>query len=200
MTEARARKSSPTRMSSSTKKQPAVHERYQRHPPPRDTRPTRSLHISISLLILTCFVLYAQRNAKIKPRLPYEPGGRSLPEWYGICSREGKKVYTVPKEGGIGPVECVVVGGKEVIDSGSLGRLFRDQSRTFLTLMMREVARIRRRWGDRETIGAVDESPSPVRQAGGLRIIYLAPGNALTPVGNIHAKRWDAELMPNRGW
>jgi len=30
-------------------------------------------------------------------------------------------VYTVPEEGGIGAAECVVVGGKEVKDTGSLG-------------------------------------------------------------------------------
>jgi len=48
-------------------------------------------------------------------------GKEGLPEWYAICSKEGKKVYTVPEEGGMGAVECVVVGGKEVVDTGSLG-------------------------------------------------------------------------------
>jgi len=48
-------------------------------------------------------------------------GGKELPEWYAICSKEGRKVYTVPEESGVGGVECVVVGGKEVVDTGSIG-------------------------------------------------------------------------------
>ena len=127
MTEVRARKPPPTRMSASTKEQPLVPERSRRLPPPRDKRPSRTLHISISLFILTCFILYAQRNGKIRAKLPYKAGGKHLPDWYGICSKGGKKIYTVPEEGGIGPVECIVVGGKEVVDSGSLGRLSRNE-------------------------------------------------------------------------
>jgi len=44
------------------------------------------------------------------------------------------------------------------------------------------VARIRRKWGDKATIGAVDGSPEAVRKAGGLQIIYLPPGHTMTPV------------------
>ena len=91
---------------------------YQRTPrPPRKTN--RSLHISISLLILAFFVVYAQQN---KPKQdPFRVAGRSLPQWYAVCSKEGAKVYTVPEEGGEGAVECVVVNGKYVHDNGSLG-------------------------------------------------------------------------------
>jgi hypothetical protein len=42
--------------------------------------------------------------------------------------------------------------------------------------------RIRRRWGDKKTIGAVDGSPEAVRKAGGLQIFYLPAGHTLTPV------------------
>jgi hypothetical protein len=51
----------------------------------------------------------------------YQVGGEDLPEWYAICSKEGRKIYTVPEDEGVGAVECVVVGGKEVMDTGSLG-------------------------------------------------------------------------------
>jgi hypothetical protein len=50
----------------------------------------------------------------------FEAGGKRLPEYYGVCSKEGK-VYTVPPVKGLGAVECVVVKGKEVVDTGSLG-------------------------------------------------------------------------------
>jgi hypothetical protein len=91
--------------------------KYRRQPPPPPVRPTRALHIAISLLILGGFVFYAQRNIpKHAPRID------KLQESYAICSKEGRKVYTVPEEGGVGGVECVVVRGKEVLDTGSLGR------------------------------------------------------------------------------
>jgi hypothetical protein len=96
--------------------------RYQKAARAPPKRPTRHVHISITLLILACFILYAnnQRLAK-KTTVVYKTGGNDLPEWYGICSEEGKRIYTVPEEGGLGEVECVVVGGKEVKDTGSLG-------------------------------------------------------------------------------
>ncbi len=109
-------------MSGPAEKAPLLNQRYQKHPPPRTARPTRSLHISVSLFILAAFVLYAQRQGISKSKVPYEFGPtRALPDLYGICSKEGKKVYTVPEEGGVGGVECLVVGGKEVVDTGSLG-------------------------------------------------------------------------------
>ena len=51
-------------------------------------------------------------------------GGKAskFPGWYGICSKEGKRIYTVPVEGGLGEAECIVVGDKRVVDTGSLGR------------------------------------------------------------------------------
>ena len=108
------------RMSHPSENKALLDERYRKHPPPKTVRPTRTLHITISLFILLSFVLYAQRKG-VKPKTPYGVGGTSLPEWYGICSKDGKKVYTVPEGGGLGAVECVVVGGKEVVDTGSLG-------------------------------------------------------------------------------
>ncbi|WVQ83884.1 hypothetical protein IAT38_006028 [Cryptococcus sp. DSM 104549] len=133
---------------------------YQRHPPPpRQSRTsTRALHISVSLLILAAFVIYAQRQAgevkKVPPPKTYSVGGDELPERYAICSREGRKVYTVPAdEEGVGAVECVVVEDKSVIDTGSLSK-------------------VRRKW-----ITAVhDRTP-----ANALKIIYLPPGHTLTP-------------------
>jgi hypothetical protein len=45
-------------------------------------------------------------------------------------------------------------------------------------------ARIRRKWGDRSTVGAADGSPEEVRKEGGLQIVYLPPGHTMTPVSN----------------
>lgn len=98
-------------------------ERYQKAPRPPPKRPMRQIHISITLLILACFIVYASR-LRSKTPTTYELGGKALPGWYAICSKEGKKIYTVPGYGGLGAVECVVVGGKEVMDTGSLGTLF----------------------------------------------------------------------------
>jgi hypothetical protein len=95
--------------------------RYQKTPRPPPSRPTRHIHISITLLILACFILYANNQRHSSKVTIYQVGKENLPERYAICSKEGKKVYTVPEEGGVGPVECVVVGGKEVVDTGSLG-------------------------------------------------------------------------------
>jgi hypothetical protein len=97
--------------------------RYQKTARPPPKRPTRHIHISITLLILACFIIYANNQRHTKKPIVYEVGNTNLPEWYGICSREGKKIYTVPVDSGVGAVECVVVGGKEVKDVGSLGGL-----------------------------------------------------------------------------
>lgn len=99
-------------------------ERYQRAPrPPPNRRPTRHIHISITLLILACFILYANNQRHKRPSRVYQIDGTPLASWYAVCSKEGKKIYTVPEEGGLGAVECVVVGDKEVADTGSLGEL-----------------------------------------------------------------------------
>lgn len=107
---------------SGIEKPQAAGARYQKAARPPPKRPTRHIHISITLLILACFILYAnnQRLAP-KPAVVFHTGLKDLPEWYGICSKEGKRIYTVPEDGGLGEVECVVVGGKEVRDIGSLG-------------------------------------------------------------------------------
>lgn len=96
-------------------------DRYQKTARPPPKRPTRHIHISITLLILACYILYANNQRLIKRPVVYKVGGDALPDWYAICSKEGKRIYTVPEEGGLGEVECVVVGGKEVKDTGSLG-------------------------------------------------------------------------------
>lgn len=82
----------------------------------------RQLNISITLLILACFILYASKQRATEKTSMYQLGGRPLPKWYAVCSKEGKRIYTVPEEGGVGATECVVVGDKEVVDSGSLGK------------------------------------------------------------------------------
>jgi hypothetical protein len=96
---------------------------YQKTPRPPIKRPSRHIHISITLLILACFILYAnnQRHSKKTTSSLYQVGGEDLPKWYAICSKEGRKIYTVPEHEGVGAVECIVVGGKEVRDTGSLG-------------------------------------------------------------------------------
>ena len=109
----------PAQMSTAKERQALLGQR--RQPTPRPLRPTRALHISISLLILACFVIYAQRQGRANPTGLYEVTGRQLPTHYAICSKEGKKIYTVPEDAGLGPVECVVVEGKEVVDTGSIG-------------------------------------------------------------------------------
>lgn len=121
MSELRARKP-PNKMSTSREKKPLLSQRYQKHPLPKTSRPTRTLHISISLIILLGFVLYAQRKGAFNNNKSFEVGGKALPEWYGICSKEGRKIYTAPEEGGVGGVECVVISRKEVVDTGSLGQ------------------------------------------------------------------------------
>jgi hypothetical protein len=92
---------------------------YQRTPRP-PSRSNRSLHISISLLILAFFVIYAHNNRPTKT--PYAVGGKALPSWYAFCSKDGRRIYTIPEAGGEGAVECVVVHGKVVAETGSLGR------------------------------------------------------------------------------
>ncbi|WVF70416.1 hypothetical protein IAT40_005206 [Kwoniella sp. CBS 6097] len=130
---------------------------YQRHPPPpRRGHPTRSLHISLSLLILGFFVIYAQRFSWISPkssRKGYSAHGQPLPDKYVICSQESPRVYTVPEDEGVGQTECVVVVGKEVVDSGSLGK-------------------VRRKW-----ITSVHDQ----KAKDAMKIIHLPPGHSLTP-------------------
>ncbi|KAK8846587.1 hypothetical protein IAR55_005673 [Kwoniella newhampshirensis] len=128
---------------------------YQRAPPPpRRGHPTRPLHLSLALVILAFFVVYAQKQTfKSKAPSLYSVEGTKLPEIYAICSKEGQKAYTVPVEGGVGRVECVVVDGKEVVDTGSLGK-------------------IRRKWI------SSDNRQKPLHD---LKVIYLPAGHTMTP-------------------
>lgn len=130
-------------------------------PSPRSTRP---VHLALSIVILGFFVLYAQRTGiSKKGAWTVDSGKRPLPSWYAVCGRDGRKaVYTVPPESGVGAVECIVVGDKHVVDTGSL-------------------AKVRRKYGDKATIGGVDGSPAHIKKDGGLRIIYLPAGHSLTP-------------------
>jgi hypothetical protein len=48
-------------------------------------------------------------------------------------------------------------------------------------------AKLRRKYGDKATIGAVDQAPAEVKKNGGLQIIYLQPGHSITPVRFIAA-------------
>ena len=108
-------------LSSITPAVPRKTSKPARRPPKRIQ--TRSLHLSITLGILCLFVLYAQRDGS--GRIAYKSGGRKMPDRYAICSKEGKLVYSIPEEGGVGGVECVVVEGKMILDIGSRGQLLR---------------------------------------------------------------------------
>nr|XP_019008917.1 amidohydrolase [Kwoniella pini CBS 10737]OCF47698.1 amidohydrolase [Kwoniella pini CBS 10737] len=128
---------------------------YQRHPPPpRRGHPTRSLHISLSLLILGFFVVYAQKHQTFyKSSTTYNVNDKQLPERFAICSKDGSKVYTVPEDEGIGAKECVVVAKGIVVDTGSIGK-------------------IRRKW----ITSMYDQKPFNA-----MKIIYLPQGHTLTP-------------------
>lgn len=80
-------------------------------------------------------------------------------------------------------MECVVVKGKEVADSGSLSEYMTSASTR--QVADGETDRIRRRWGDKATIGGVDQSPEAVRLAGGVEILYLPEGQTMTPVSSM---------------
>ncbi|WVW78929.1 hypothetical protein I302_100892 [Kwoniella bestiolae CBS 10118] len=111
---------------------------YQRHPPPpRRGHPTRSLHISLALLILGFFVVYAQKHQTFYYTKPiYTKNGKQLPDSFAICSKDGNGVYTVPEAEGVGQTQCVVVKHGEVIDTGSLGK-------------------IRRKWTEQKALNAI---------------------------------------------
>jgi len=125
------------------------------------------MHMAITVVIMAFFVLYSQRQGKGAYTVDTIKSARPLPEWYAVCSKEGKKVYTVPADGGAGAVECVVVGGKRVVDTGSL-------------------AKVRREWGERGSTPpsgdstAVTGAPDAVKKKG-IKIVYLPPGHSLTP-------------------
>jgi hypothetical protein len=154
---------------------------YQRHPRQPQKRPTRTLHLSLSLLILGFFVIYSQRERLGSKKYVYEYGGKKMPAAFGVCSA-WKKVYTVPAEEGVGPAECVVVSEKVVVDTGSLGKLPFTVHRFYKVAYHK--ARIRRRWGD----AAVGSSGELAPKKKGLHILHLPAGHSLTPVSAINFK------------
>ncbi|ORX33527.1 amidohydrolase family-domain-containing protein [Kockovaella imperatae] len=124
--------------------------------PPRHIRHRqagRSLHLSLTLGILALVVLYARQNRSSLNTYNY--GGKKLPMKYAVCSREGKKIYTVPEESGVGPVECVVVQGKYVVDTGSM-------------------AHVRRKWTE-------PQSQATWQWTSKMKVFYLPEGHTMTP-------------------
>ncbi|OXB36538.1 hypothetical protein LQV05_004837 [Cryptococcus neoformans] len=161
----------PTRLRHDHQPQPTINGimQYPRHPPPR-VPSTRSLHLSISLLIVAAVIVYAQKQSFMKNVLPSKVYSvtETLPEKYAICGKEGNKVYTVPYEvetaievagaaewekEAVGAVQCVVVDNDKVVDTGSLNK-------------------IRRKWV-KNTLGRTTQDD--------LQVIHLPPGHTLTP-------------------
>ncbi|CAE6496675.1 unnamed protein product [Rhizoctonia solani] len=90
----------------------------------------------------------------------------------------------VPMENGtFGPVECMVINGRFIADTGS-------------------IEEIRRRWGDRATTGPVTGAPDVSRKSG-LKFIYLEKGQAAYPGfhdAHAHVLQWGwASQLPLRG-
>lgn len=123
--------------------------------PPTRAKPSRSVHIAISLLVLAVMLVFAKRQGDPSRPWSVDGGSRPLPKTYAVCSSE-KRIYTVPPAGGLGAVECVVVADKRVKDVGSL-------------------AHVRRTYGDRSAkIKAPDGKT-------GIKVINMPPGYSMTP-------------------
>ncbi|CAE6470089.1 unnamed protein product [Rhizoctonia solani] len=85
---------------------------------------------------------------------------REPPEAYALCSAHGERnIWTVSD--GDARVECMVINGKFIADTGSIDE-------------------IRQRWGDRATTGPVIGAPAVSRKSG-LKFIYLEKGQAAYP-------------------
>jgi hypothetical protein len=65
-------------------------------------------YITLAVAVLLSFVAFNS---------PWN--SRSLPQTYALCSRGGKKVYTVDVENT--QVECLLVSGSHIVGSGDLG-------------------------------------------------------------------------------
>ncbi|KAJ1303097.1 hypothetical protein OPQ81_011298 [Rhizoctonia solani] len=107
---------------------------------------------------------------------------REPPEAYALCSAHGERnIWTVNE--GDARVECMVINGKFIADTGSIDE-------------------IRRRWGDRATTGPVIGAPDVSRKSG-LKFIYLEPGQAAYPGfhdAHAHVLQWGwARQLPLRG-
>ncbi|CAE6496454.1 unnamed protein product [Rhizoctonia solani] len=87
------------------------------------------------------------------------------------------------ENGTFGPVECMVINGKFIADTGSIDE-------------------IRQRWGDRATTGPVIGAPAVSRKSG-LKFIYLEKGQAAYPGfhdAHAHVLQWGwASQLPLRG-
>ncbi|KAG8748322.1 hypothetical protein FRC11_012046, partial [Ceratobasidium sp. 423] len=107
---------------------------------------------------------------------------REPPEAYALCSAHGERnIWTV--NDGDARVECMVINGKYIADTGSIDE-------------------IRRRWGDRATTGPVIGAPGVSRKSG-LKFIYLEKGQAAYPGfhdAHAHVLEWGwARQLPLRG-
>lgn len=123
--------------------------------PPTRAKPSRSVHIAISLIVMAVMLAIAARKGDPKAPWSADGGARPLPKTYALCSSE-KRIYTVPPSSGLGAAECVVVADKRVKDVGSL-------------------AHVRREYGDRAAgIKARDGRK-------GIRVVSVPPGYSVTP-------------------
>ncbi|EUC63194.1 amidohydrolase family protein [Rhizoctonia solani AG-3 Rhs1AP] len=107
---------------------------------------------------------------------------REPPEAYALCSAYGERnIWTVSE--GDARVECMVINGKFIADTGSIDE-------------------IRQRWGDRATTGPVIGAPAVSRKSG-LKFIYLEKGQAAYPGfhdAHAHVLQWGwASQLPLRG-
>ncbi|CAE6461904.1 unnamed protein product [Rhizoctonia solani] len=107
---------------------------------------------------------------------------REPPEAYALCSAHGERnIWTVNE--GDARVECMVINGKFIADTGSIDE-------------------IRQRWGDRATTGPVIGAPAVSRKSG-LKFIYLEKGQAAYPGfhdAHAHVLQWGwASQLPLRG-
>ncbi|CAE6542889.1 unnamed protein product [Rhizoctonia solani] len=107
---------------------------------------------------------------------------REPPEAYALCSAHGERnIWTVTD--GDARVECMVINGKFIADTGSIDE-------------------IRQRWGDRATTGPVTGAPAVSRKSG-LKFIYLEKGQAAYPGfhdAHAHVLHWGwASQLPLRG-
>ena len=102
----------------------------------------------LSALCIGIFLVYSRLKA---------PAG--LPETYGLCASEGGKIYTV--DSAASEVECIIVSGANVVDSGDL-------------------AHIKRKWGDGVPTG-LSVLRNPLSSYAGTPLFFLQKGQAVYP-------------------
>ncbi|CAA7270285.1 unnamed protein product [Cyclocybe aegerita] len=81
----------------------------QLHPTSSSTSRSGSLKILLAAVLLSFVAFYVNMSPK------------TLPETYALCSKEGKQIYTVDDNDT--SVECVLVKGSYVVDSGDLAKV-----------------------------------------------------------------------------